>query len=514
MPQVIATRRSTVAVVPKTQEGPLTKPTAGSQFVTIQSDFAITPNFETTENTEIKDDIMMGKTIITGEAPTGTFSHYFKGSGIAGKVPEHSPFIQSSFGGYRTLANEQTLVAGSTTSVLKFNPASHGLIKKGDALLIKDDANGWEIRPVSSVDEGDITLGYNLKKAPASGVKLGVFYTYYPISDNIPVYDLWHYIGGGESGVENVQNCRTTNMTISATAKDLINTNFTFEGTGYRFNEDYTASLEIGSYNNQFGVRKTVSGAFTQVTLANGSYTGTELAAEIQTKWRATSGYTGAKVSYSTNQFDFEYTSDYVLNFTPQQAAPDKKFTLAQTLGFPPAETTRTAGEKASTLDVSFTRDYGHSLMEVYDQTDPVVARDQLIFVGDASNNRCIETSSATFTIGTPKSLITSICTESGNYRTVINQRTATLTVSAILEDDDRRFFSDFKQGDTTHFAFVGGKKENGRWKAGESFSIYGSPASITSFSITNADNVYMLDLEFTCYSEGDDRGSIFCSFV
>ena len=514
MPQVIATRRSTVAVVPKTQESALTKPTAGSQFVTIQSDFAITPNFETTENTEIKDDIMTGKTIITGEAPTGTFSHYFKGSGTAGKVTEYSPFVQSSFGGYRALANEQTLTAGSSTSVLKFSPASHGLIQKGDALLIKDAANGWEIRPVASVDEGNITLAYNLKKAPAGGTKLGVFYTYYPTSDNIPVYDLWHYIGGGESGVENIQNCRTTNMTISATAKDLINTSFTFEGTGYRFNEDFSSFFEIGSYNNQFGVRKTASGAFTTVTLASGNYTGAELAAEIQAKWRATSGYTGARVSYATDQFDFEYSSEYVLDFTPQQAAPDTKFTLAQTLGFPPTETTRSAGEKASTSDASLTRDYGHKLMEVYDQTDPVVARDQLIFVGEPTNNRCIEASSATFTIGTPKTLITSICTESGNYRTVINQRTATLTISAILEDDDRRFFSDFKQGDTTHFAFVGGKKEDGQWRAGESFAIYGSPASITSFSITNADNVYMLDLEFTCYSEGDERGSIFCSFV
>ena len=515
MPQVIATRRSVAAIVLKPEEGSLTKPTAASQFISIQPDFTLSPNFETVENVEIKDDIMSSKTIITGEAPTATYSHYFKGSGTSGKAPQFGPLIQASFGSTRKLSTEATLTAGSTTNVLKMSSSDAAKFKKGDAVFVDNTNKEKEVRAVQSVSGTDVTLAFHLSSAPATATKIGKFVTYYPSSDAIPVFDLWHYIGGGDSGVENIQDCRTTSMTISATAKDLINSTFNFEGTGYRFNEDFTPGWKVETGKNQFNV--VTSSASNTATIAAGTYaTGAAMAAELQKAHRAAggSGQAAANVTYANGKFVAKSNENFYWRFL------DNSQDLEQALGFD-RKTRTPAGTLTSDNNAPVPRDYSNqTVMDsdiTYDQTDPIVARDQQIFIGNPAekgDSICIETSSATFTFGTPRTLITSVCTESGNYRSIINQRTATLAVSAILQEDDRRFFSKFKNGDTTYFAFTGGKKESGVWQKGQVFTVLGSPASITSFAITNSDNVFALDLELTCFAEGGGEGSVFISFA
>ena len=514
--QVIATRRSIAAVVLKSDEGTLTKPTSAEQFLSIQPDFTLSPNFETTENVEIKDDIMSAKTIITGEAPTATYSHYFKGGGTAGKAPQFGPLIQASFGSRRVGSTEATLVAGSTTNILKMSATDAAKFKKGDTVFVKNTGKETEVRAVSSVNGGEVTLAFHLSSAPATATKIGKFLTYFPSSDLIPVFDLWHYIGGGDNGVENIKDCRTTSMTVTATAKDLINATFNFEGTGYRFNEDYVEGWKVETGKNQFNV--VTDTASMTATIAAGTYkTGATMAAALQAAHRAAggSGQAAANVAYTDKKFVASSNEDFYWKFL------DNSLVLGRQLGFDTSKTNAPAGKFESDNEARIPRDYSNQTIAdtdiEYDQTDPIVARDQQIFIGDPKSKDdsiCIETSSATFTFNTPRTLITSVCTESGNYRSIINQRTATLAVSAILQDDDRRFFSKFKNGDTTHFAFVGGKKESGVWKEGEVFTILGTPASITSFAITNSDNVFTLDLEMTCFATGGGVGSIFVSFA
>ena len=522
MSNLIAQRRSTAAAVLKAFEGALQKPTSGTQFLAIQPDFSLAPNFTTTENVELKDDIMSGKNIVTGEAPTGTFSHYLTGSGTAGTPPEYGSIVQASFGGFRSLTTEQTLTAGSTTSLLKFTSAAVAAnFKKGDACLVKDTTNGWSVRPVESVSGTDVKLGFNLDNAPATGTKIGQFVTYFPLSDNIPVFDMWHYIGAGESGVENIANCRVTGMSLTANAKDLINCTYSFEGTQYRFNKDFTEQFRLFAYNNKFNVVNTQGGTrtSTEVELTAQSYaTGALLATEIQTKVSAITGLNSFRATFSNNRFSFTSTAAYLLDFSGAGAVPEGAATLADVLGFESEDVSGTApstGTKASTKNAQLYRDYGSGLTESYDDTDPIIARGQQIFIGDASNNICIDSSSVSINVNTPKALITSICQESGNYRSLISARSATVTVSAHLQDDDQRFFDTFQQGDTTQFCLVAGKKTvAGQWKPGETFVVYGSPASITSWAVTGSNDVYMLDLELTCYSPGDGAGSIFLSYV
>ena len=525
MSNLIAQRRSTAAAVLKAFEGTLQKPTSGTQFLAIQPDFSLAPNFTTTENVELKDDIMSGKNIVTGEAPTGTFSHYLTGSGTAGTPPEYGSIVQASFGGFRSSTSEQTLAAGSTTSVLKFaNAAAAATFKKGDACLIKDSANGWSVRPVESVSGTDVTLGFNLESAPGTSVKVGAFISYFPLNDNMPVFDMWHYIGAGESGVENIKDCRVTSMSVSVNAKDLINATYSFEGTQYRFNKDFRDGFRLFNYNNKLTVVNTQGGSrtSTEVELTAQSYaSGAALATEIQTKVSAITGLTSFRATFSNNRFSFTSTAAYLFDFQAASAVPEGAATLADVLGFESTDVSSTApstGTKASTKNAQLYRDYSSGLTESYDDTDPIIARGQQVFIGDASDNICIDSSSVSVSINTPKALITSICEESGNYRSLISSRSATITVSAHLQDDDRRFFDKFQDGDTTQFAIVAGKKTTvgggPQWKPGETFVIYGSPASITSWAVTGSNDVYMLDLELTCYSPGDGSGSIFLSYV
>lgn len=520
MTNLIAQRRSTAAFVLKAFESDLMKVSAGGQFLAIQPGFALTPGFTTTENVELAGDIMSGKNIVTGEAPTGSLSHYFTGSGTPGTAPSYGTLLQATFGGYRNTAAEGTLAASSTTTELKFSTATAAAVyKKGDALLVKS-VGGWEIRPVESVAGTTVTLGFALNSAPATGTKIGRLSTYFPISDQIPVFDAWHFIGGGESGVENVANCRTTSATLTVNAKDLINCAFSFEGTNYKFNEDFTESFVISSYNSKFNVVNTQGGTrtSTEVELEAKTYDdGAALAAEIQTKVSAVTGLTSFRATFATNRFSFTSTAAYLLDFFNVQTPPDGGLYLADVLGFERTDTSGvnpSTGVKASTKDARQTRSYASPVEPEYSIADPIVARGLEVFIGDATDNICIASASVTITLGTPKSLITSICEETGNYRSLINARTATMAISAYLEDDDRRFFDKFSEGAETKFHLNAGMKEsNGNWTPGNVFSIYGSPCSITNWSVNASNEIYMLDLELTCFADGEEEGSIFVSY-
>ena len=531
MSNLVSQRRSTAAIVLKHFESMLRKPTAGSQFIALQPDFSLNPNFTTTENVELKDDIMSGKNIVTGEAPGGTLSHYFTGSGTPGVAPEYGPILQTTFGGYRAFeGDEAATIAGSTQAVLKFSKANAGKFHKGDGMLIKDTDNGFALRPVESVDadKGEVTLGFQLSAAPAAGINVSKYVTYFPLNDNLPVFDIWHYLGGGESGVETIANCRTVSVNINATAKDLINATFNFEGTDYGFNEEFTDRLIIAESNATFRLIDTKGELGTLVTLEAKTYEDSDkepdpaaLATELQAKLRGVTGYSGMTVTYRASTEKFTFTSaskDFYLDFFTEGGGNPS---LAKILGFKQEDVSdeNLVGAITSPNKIFLTRDYRHGLTEKYDDADPIIARGQRIFIGDTQDNICIDSSSVTINIGTPKSLITSICEESGNFSSLINARTATINVSAHLQDDDRRFFDKFQDGDDVKFAFMAGRKDRQddgtfQWKAGESFIVYGSPASITNWNITSSNEVYMLDLELTCFSEGDGMGSIFVSYV
>ena len=525
---LINTRGKTAAVIEKDTESDLQKPTKGENYVALQADFALTPAFETIENLEIKDDIMASKSVIGGETPSGTFSHYLTGSGIEGKTPEYHPFLHSSFGSYRNpvleTGTEDETLAGSTTTVIKADNSGALTFDKGEALLIKDDTNGWSIRPVKSQNTADksYNLAFALNKAPAAGVKLGKAITYIPEASGQPVFDIWEYFSGGD-GNQNINNCRTTSVSITADADANINSTFAFEGTAYRLNQDFSTSFTTTTNGRSVAVQYGTSPTKATLTLATtlNAATGTAAATELQSKMRALSGptgWSGMTVTFKDDRFTFSIPANgsaFYFDFTDSATdAPMKKF-LGFTGGRSPSATpTSSAAGEMTSETFAGDRDYSSGISPIYDGQDPAIARDQRLFVGDTDDNVCLDATSVSLTVNTPKTIIKSVCSPDGNLATILSSRDATLSITALLEEDDQRFFRKFKNGDTVPFAFLGGQKRDGRWVPGNSFSLYGSEASINSFTLGEGDGVYTLAMDLLCYSPGDGSGSIFLSFL
>ncbi len=519
----IPTRGKVAAVIGKKEEGALLEPTLGKHFVALQADFSITPNFETTENLEIRDDIMAAKPVISGENPSGTFSHYMTGSGVEGEETEYAPMVESCFGAKRFITTEHTTIAGSTVSYLNVSDDALADYAKGDAVLVKDEVNGWSMRPIKNRDLTNkrLVLAFDLEEAPAAGVKLGLHITYYPTTSLQPVFDVWEFFSAG-SGNQNIANNRVTSMTITADANGQINTTFAFEGTSYRMNQDYDATWELQDDRNTIVVAYGTSlGDSVNLVLANKIYnSGTELATELQLKLRALTGpgLSALTVSYSEDvrKFLFLNASGFAFDFA-DTASDDG---MAALLGFEDDKRTATAtvadglvsknAAKPSTLNYKIYL----PLKPEYDGQPPVIAKDQRLFLGESDNNVCLDAISVTLTINTPTTTIYSICAENAIFAKLLTSRDATLTVSAILQDDDQRFFSKFKNGDTVPFAFMGGQKRNLRWVPGNIFTAYGSEAVINSFSLAESDGIYTLDMDLVCYSPGDGSGSIFLSYL
>ena len=520
---VIPTRGKVAAVIGKKDEGDLLPPSQGKHFVALQADFSVTPNFETTENLEIRNDIMAAKPVISGENPSGSFSHYLTGSGAVGVETEYAAMVESCFGAKRVVATEAVTIAGSTVSYLSVADATLDDYAKGDSVLIKDEVNGWSMRPIKNRNLTDkrLELAFDLEEAPAAGVKLGRYITYYPTTSGQPVFDVWEYFSEG-SGNQNVANCRTTSMSMTADANGQINSTFAFEGTDYRMNQDYVATWELQNDRNTIVVAYGASLADTvSLVLENKIYTsGTELAAELQLKMRALTGpsLSALTVSYATDvrKFRFLNASGYAFDF----ADDDSDDGMAKLLGFEEDRRTATAtatgglvsknAAKPSTLNYKTYL----PLQPTYDGQPPVIAKDQRLFLGANDNNVCLDATSVSVTINTPTTTIYSVCATNAIFAKLLTSRDATLSVSAILQDDDQRFFAQFKNGDTVPFAFMGGQKQNGRWVEGNIFTVYGSEASINSFSLAESDGVYTLDMELLCFSPGDGTGSIFLSYL
>src|SRR5262245_27097303 len=115
----ILTRASVVAVRQESTEGTLIVPSAATQYIPIEDDFAMSPAFDSLENAELKNSLGPGKPIQGLENPSASFSLYLKHSGTSGSAPNYSIFLASAFGEVDDAGVEHDTVSSSTTSVIK-----------------------------------------------------------------------------------------------------------------------------------------------------------------------------------------------------------------------------------------------------------------------------------------------------------------------------------------------------------------------------------------------------------
>jgi hypothetical protein len=493
----ILTRNSVLAIVKETTEGEIVKPTLATQYVALQDDFSMEGGFETLENGELKASIGTAKPIIGAESPTASLSHYLRSSGVAGQAPNFGLMLEASLGAVSTASTEYNTVASSTTSVIKVDTGEGASFERGEALLIKDATNGFRIRCIDSISTDDLTIGFQVPVAPGTGVNLGQCVLYKPANEGHPTLSLWHYLGNG-GAIQAMAGARVTAASFDISAGELINASYSLEGVEYFYDPievvtgatdivfdigagNVTASVPVGTYKTPHDLASAVLSAIQAA--AAGTYT---------FRYSDTTGRFTLTKSTGTLDVDWLTGAD----------------SIGATLGFTADDT----GALTYTSDA--TQDYSSPQSPTFDNADPLAAKDNEVMLGLASDVACFKASTVSMSIDTPKSDILSVCEVSGKAGSIINSRTVTISVSALLEQYDAGEFENFRNGTEVKFQYSFGQKSGGNWIAGKCGALYVPTATITSFSVTDSDGLAQVDLELQAFVNSNGDGEVYVSFL
>jgi len=498
----IQTRSSVMAITVESTEGTPVVPSAATDFVAMQDDFSMEPAFNELENAELKNSLGSAKTILGLEQPTASFSHYLRHSGVEGQAPNFGNLLEASLGAESVAGAEYDTVAASTTSVINVDAGEGATFQKGEALLVKDATNGYSIRPIHSISTDALTLGFNLSSAPASGVNLGQAVTYYPANSGHQSLSLWAYRGNG-GATELMAGSRVTEAAISITAGELINCSYSLEGISYYFNPiNITASdIYIDWTDDQ--------GTFAATVTAKVYKDPKELAEALQTAMNAQTTET-ITVTYSDSTGKFTIAATGAVFSLLWNTGGNTANTIGDKIGFTVSADDTGALTYTSDNAISFAAAYTPS----YDSSDPLVAKNNEAFLGDAEDNVCFGASSVNVTISTPKRNIESICAESGVSGSIINAREVTVSVTALLSEYDVDKFYRFRNNSETRFMYNFGTKSGGNWVAGKCGCIYLPTCTITSYNLADSDGLITLEMDLRTYVNDSGEGEAFISFV
>lgn len=497
----IQTRNSVLAIKEETTEAQAIVPAAGTDYVALQADFAMSPEFETLTNEELRASIGASKPVLGLENPSASFSHYVRHSGTVAQAPNYGKTMLKAAFGSEVIAAAERDVVSATVSTITVDTGEGAGFQKGDALLIKDPVNGFRIRAIDSVAGDVLTLGFNVPVAPAVGVLLGRSVTYVPVSTGHPTLSVWHFVGNG-GALQAMSGARVVDMTLTAEAGQFVNASYSLEGNEYFFNP-----ITITSTTNRLDFS---DGTERNATIAAKTYKDPiELAEAIQTAMDGLTADT-ITVTYSSTTGRYTLASNGATFQLLWSTGTNAANTIGEKIGFSVAAD--------DTAALSYTGDTPIDLeapqTPVLDTADPLTAKNHEVMFGDSTDFACFNASSISINVATPKTDILSICAASGKSGSVINERTATAEMTALLSQYDAKQFERFRKGLKVKFQYSFGEKVGGNWVAGKSGMVYFPSATITSYSLEDQDGLVALTLGLTAYVEQAGSGEVFISFV
>lgn len=500
----IVTRKSAFAVKVETTEGTPVAPTAGTDYIPIQADATMAPEFDTLENEELKASIGQSKSILGAENPTASVSVYLTNSGTAGVAPQVAELLTAAFGNEDIEGTEYDTIAASTVSVVKVDTGEGAQFRPGQALLVKNGAAPYEIRAVHSISGDDLTVGFDLDNAPGTGVNLGQAVTYYPANDGHQTLSLWHYLGNG-GAIQMVSGARVAEMGIEFPAGELINASYSLEGLEYYFNP-----IEIVA-TDQYLDFTDDAGTFA-VTVALKTYKDPhDLAAALQTAMNAATTETHS-VSYSdtTGKFTIATSTSTVFSLL-WNTGTNAANSIADALGF----ATAANDTGATTYEADNVKSWASPQSPDFsNHGDPLAAKSNRVMLGDQQDNVCFQASSVSFTLTDTRQTIDSVCADSGRSGSIVQQRAVTVSVTALLDQFDVDKFRRFRENEETRFQYTCGTKTGGNWDAGKCANVYIPTATITSYSIVDDDGLVTLELELTAFVNDQGEDEVYLSFV
>lgn len=483
-------------------EGTPVDPAAATDFVVLQPDAQMTPSFDLLQNEEIRASIGAAKGIQGLEKPEMTFSHYLKHSGVEGTAPEISDLLKAAFGAETVNSTQRTTTASSTTSVVKLG-AGGSDFARGMAILLKDSTNGYNIRPVQSVSTNDLTLGFNLAVAPATGMNVGKCINYSPANSGHQSLSAWLYRGNGHA-TELMAGGKVTQFGFSANAGEFINANFQMAGTKYHFNPIRAAATDTKiDFTDDDG---TAVGTIT-AKVYRSPY---ELATAVQDAMNAASPGETKTVTYSSSTGKFTIASTGAVFELLWNSGANTANTLGNILGFSVAADD--TGSTSYLADSAMT--YAAPYTPSYDSADPIAAKNQEVLLGDATDTTAFDAATIDFNLVNERTEVKSICAESGINSIAITGRQVTVRVTALLNKYDADKFRRYADNVDTKFCYNFGVKSGGNWVAGKCGCLYIPTCTITSFQLTDLDTVIGLDMELSAFVDSSGNGEVYLNFL
>ncbi len=500
------TKGSRMAIVTEVTEGTPVSPTLATQYIALQDGFDMEPAFDTLDNAELTGSIGKAKPVLGLENPTASLSHYIRHSGVEGQEPNFGRLIEGAFGSKSVNATEYNTNAGSTAgTALVAGTIAHDagqgqFFERGEAYLIKDGVNGYSIRNVLSVATDTATLNFNLAVAPAANVNLGKAVLYKP-GVAFPTFSMWDYRGNG-AAVQLMAGAKVTELSVEANAGEFINGSFTLEGLSYYFDP-----VELTSSNNKLDFN---DGTDKNATIAVGFYKDPiELADAVASAMDTLSSDT-ITCTYSSSTGKFTIATNGVTLSLEWNTGTNTAQTIGGKLGF------ITASD--DTGSTSYTSDNALTLSSpqtpTFDAADPLVAKNNEVFLGDFADISCFCASTLTLTITNEKTDVLCVCAESGKQESVVTGREVTLELTASLSQYEADKFHRFHTNQTTAFAYNFGEKVGGNWVAGKCGNIYLPNATISAFKVEDQDGIVSLSMTLSAFVDSTGGGEVYLNFL
>jgi hypothetical protein len=503
----VSTKNSRLALVRETTQGTPVEPSAAGEYVALQDGFSFDPAIEELENAELTGTIGQAKAIIGGETPAASLSHYLRHSGVEGQAPNFGLLLEAAFGDKEVAATEYNTVAASTAgtanarAVTKVDAGEGVNFERGQALLIKDQTNGYSIRPVYSVAGDDLSLGFNLGAAPGVGVNLGKAVLYKPGTAH-PTISGWLY-RGNSGAVELIAGLRVLELGLEASAGQFINMNVSLEGVEYFFNP-----VTIDASNNKIDFEEVAANELT-ATLASGTYKDPhDFAAQVKSALEAVGANTyTVTYSDSTGKFTIE-TSGGFLSFL-WDTGTNAANTAAGILGY--SDAADDTGATTYTSDNALTLTSPHT--PDFDDENPLVAKANELMIGDFDDYAVASAQSLNVSLSNEKVDQLDITAASGKSGSVIVRRTGQVDIVAPLEAYDVDRFRRFREGDTTSLLWNFGRKSGGNWIPGQCGCLYIPSGVISAFRIGDSDGQATVELSIKPFVE-DGLGEIYLNLL
>lgn len=500
-----STKSSVLSVIKETTAGTPLDPTAATDYVSMQPDFQFSPNFGQLESAEIRSSIGVAKIIQGIEEPSGSMSHYLKHSGTEGTAPETGDLLESVFGTTSANGTQRTTTSGSSVSAVILG-AGGSDFARGKAILVKDGTNGYSIRPVLSVSSNTLTLGFNLATAPATGIGVGKCVNYSPANSGHPSLSIHAYRGNGQMH-DAVSGALVNAFHITAQAGQFINTNFAFKGIKYFFNPIRVASTDTKlDFTN---------GTVYAATITAGLYRDPhELAQAIQDAMNAVGSVDTYTVTYMNN--DATYAGKFKI------ASSGSSFTIKWNTG------TNTANSIGDIIGFSLAADssaaltyysataqsYASPYTPTFDSSDPLVAKNNEVMLGDSTDYICFCAQSISFALDNVVTDVSCICAETGIDSTKITSRKVTVQLSALLDKHDVDKFKRYRANSDTAFAFNFGVKSGGNWVAGKCGNLYIPTCTVADYTLTDLDTVIGVNMTLQAFVDSSGNGEVYLNFL